>query len=136
MNTNMFDDHDALLTAYALGELPPEAAAEFEKHIDGDASMRSAIDEIRQTAQMLRAEFAAEPSPGLTAQQREMLQGPLSPALRYNGHSRNGFRFQRMIFMVGGLAAAALFLLVAFVMPSQPTHDAGREQFAISTQEA
>ncbi|MFG0329080.1 MAG: von Willebrand factor type A domain-containing protein [Phycisphaerales bacterium] len=70
MTTTPNLNDDPRLTAYALGELDAGEASEVERLIETDADARRAVDEIRATAASLRAEFGAEPSVGLTDEQR------------------------------------------------------------------
>jgi len=77
------DTNDPKLTAYALGELDEPARREVEAALEGDEAARRAVEEIRSVAGMLTEQLAAEPAPGLTAEQRRAVQvQPAGPVRR------------------------------------------------------
>src|SRR5690606_11926721 len=53
-------EDDATLTAYALGELEGEEAAEVEARLANDPEARMYVDQLRATAGTLTAAFKAE----------------------------------------------------------------------------
>src|SRR5262249_26993092 len=69
-----FDASDPRLTAYALGELDGSERAEIEAHLAGSAEAARFVDEIRETARLLTEQLRLEPSPGLAAAQREVIE--------------------------------------------------------------
>lgn len=64
------DADDAMLTAYALGELEGTDAAAVEARIARDADARRTVDEIREFAGVLTNDLAAEPCPDTDAGRR------------------------------------------------------------------
>ncbi len=114
-----FDADNPRLTAYALGELDPTETAAIEQQLKNDASLRQAVEEIRQAASMLRAELAGEAGPGLTELQRQRI------VQRPRAVTRTPFVFRaRAIWSVTALAAAACLVIVVFVWNSNsPSND-------------
>ncbi|MCI0630932.1 MAG: von Willebrand factor type A domain-containing protein, partial [Phycisphaerales bacterium] len=105
------DPNDPRLTAYALGELDREEAAAIERQIAEDESLAAAVNEIRQTASLLSAEFAAEPALGLTDEQRRSLEQRPEPALN------NPWIFRARTLWTGAGLAAAACLTIVLVLP-------------------
>lgn len=64
------DADDAMLTAYALGELAGADAAAVEARIARDADARRTVDEIREFAGVLATDLAAEPCPSSDTERR------------------------------------------------------------------
>lgn len=62
------------LTAYALGELPPEERAVVESLLERDAAARGHVDEVRATAALLTEELAHEHAPRLTELQHAQIE--------------------------------------------------------------
>lgn len=120
---NMIDFNDPKLTAYALGELESSESALIEAHLAESAALRAAVDEIRHTAQLLSAEFAAEPMLRLTDAQRQAIQSPPQSAAT----SASVFRSPRA-WVGAGLAAAAC-LTVAVILSLVARHN-GRGEYA------
>src|SRR5262249_1810351 len=83
-----------------------------------DASLQRSVDEIRNTAQMLSEQFAAEPALRLTDAQRDRIQQRPEPV----SHGRMVFR-ARALWLAGGLAAAAC-LSLAIIVPARNRHNA------------
>jgi hypothetical protein len=51
---------DTRLTAYALGEMNEQECVEFQQELAGSPELRATVSDIRQTAALLRQEFATE----------------------------------------------------------------------------
>lgn len=66
--------NDPKLTAYALGELDEKERAEIEAQLAQSKELRHAVDEIRDTADLLTAELVGEPSISLSADQRAAIE--------------------------------------------------------------
>jgi len=77
-----FDLDDPRLSAYALGELEGAERAEVEALLERDPAARAFVAELAATADSLRAEFAAEAAPELTAAQRAAIAAQSAPVLR------------------------------------------------------
>ena len=58
-----YDNHDVELTAYTLGELPPDEAAAVEARLRDDPPAAAEVDRIRETARRLEDALSAEASP-------------------------------------------------------------------------
>jgi Ca-activated chloride channel family protein len=96
MNTdeNTMDQEDALLTAYALGELPAAERAKVEARLKSDPAAARQVETVRSLATMiaddLKAEAAAAPASKLSPSQRARVEAsgakaaptakPLAPA--------------------------------------------------------
>jgi len=107
---NTIDFNDPTLTAYALGELEGDEAAQIKARLAEDAQLRAVVDEIRHAAKVLSAEFAAEPALRLTQQQRQAIERRPQPA------TRSSLMFPRRMLWVGmGLAAAACLTIAVVV---------------------
>jgi len=100
----MTNEHDnAMLTAYAMGELAGQDARAVEARLAGDPAARAEVDEIKQVADLLQAELPREAAPRLEAARRDAIEA---------GQTVSGAR--RLRFRVlAGLAAAAAVLIVA-----------------------
>jgi anti-sigma factor RsiW len=57
---------DPRLTAYVLGELSDEERAEVQRELQDSPEARVELSAIRETAELLARELAAEPAPSLT----------------------------------------------------------------------
>jgi hypothetical protein len=65
---------DPRLTAYALGELDDAAdKAEIEALLKASPEARAYVDETRKLGRLLQGELSAEPAPGLTDAQRDVI---------------------------------------------------------------
>jgi Ca-activated chloride channel family protein len=118
------DANDPRLTAYALGELRGDEAAEIESAIRANAALAAQVQQIRGVASMLRGGFAAEHGPVLTEQQRQAIHQHPQPAA-----GRLVFR-GRAIWISTGLAAAACLTMALFLTFSQPSRHFAKQEFA------
>ncbi len=66
-----FSPDDPKLTAYALGELPENERKEIERELQTSPELRAALDDIRQTTDLLKKEFSAEPALTFSAEEKE-----------------------------------------------------------------
>ena len=100
------DANDPRWTAYALGELTDEGEiAEMESILAESSEMRRLVEEIRQTAGMLKEEFQAEPPLHLTHAQREKIEEKSKPGVSW-------FGLKPAWAMAG---AAAVLVMISFV---------------------
>ncbi len=67
------DKTDPRLTALVLGELPYAEAAELRTQIENDPELAAEVAALRQTAEMLKQELAAESAPGLAAERKRRI---------------------------------------------------------------
>jgi len=100
--------NDPRWTAYALGEIADEKErAEIESILAESEEMRRLVEEIRQTAGLLKEELSAEPSVGLTPAQRDRIQT--------KANTGRGWFQSRPVWMALG-AAAALLLAITVML--------------------
>ena len=59
-NENTIEPGDPRLTAYVVGEMPQAEAATLERELENSPDARKEIERIRETADLLRHEFATE----------------------------------------------------------------------------
>lgn len=92
---------DPLITAYALGELDGPERAAVEAALAANPALRTAVDNIRATADQLEIALAAEPAPAESA----VVVPPAQPRARV-------VRFPVAYYIIGGLAAASFVVMV------------------------
>lgn len=75
MKQNNNDDYkdDSTITLYALGQLTPEEAKEFEMKIENDSAAQKEVEEIRQVALSLKEGLEIEPRERLDQQRVEII---------------------------------------------------------------
>lgn len=76
-NGKLHDD-DPRLTAYALGELDPDEAAEIESAVAQSPELQRLVDEVRQTARLVEEGIAAEAS-SLSPARRARVESEIEP---------------------------------------------------------
>ena len=122
MNPNKLLPDDQRLTAYALGELEGDERAAVEAALRDDPTARATVENIRAMGAQLTAALASEPLPAVPA------EAPLArAALVPDDDDRkrddrphpawNLIRFPRLYYVVGGLAAAGVAVMVALREP-------------------
>ncbi len=74
-----FSPDDPKITAYALGELPANEAKEIELALKSSPELRAAVDDIRQTAELLQNEFSVEPTPALSKNEKDAVIATIQP---------------------------------------------------------
>src|SRR5262249_50848604 len=104
-----YDPNDPRLTAYALGELDESDRPAIEAQLAEDPESRRAVAEICEVAKLLTGYLRTEPSPGLAAEQKRVIEQQLRP------EPSGRFRVQWL-----GLAAAAALLIagVGLLLPA------------------
>ena len=135
------EQREAMLTAYALGELDAAAAASLERQLGEDPQLRAELEAIRGMAVELEAAFAAEAvaAGGLGPARRATIDaGPsrphVEPATDATGGASRWWIRRTLPLVAGGLAVAAS-LGVAVVLVAPGLRPAGREQVAIESGE-
>ncbi len=130
-------DHDQDLTAYALGELPPAAAAAMERRLVTDAAGRVEVERIRVEATALRVAFAAEVGAGLGSARLAALAASASTASVVTSPDASTGRTPRaasmlrmrptrsMLMLAGGASLAAAALTCALIIPDGIRHSHG-----------
>jgi Ca-activated chloride channel family protein len=98
------------LTAYALGELDPEARTAVEAMLAGSADARREVEEVRATAVRLKEAFASVPHQALTSAQRAAVEAEAARGARRARRS-----WPVAASLLAGLAASLVALVVVFV---------------------
>ncbi len=135
------ESREAMLTAYALGELDAAAAADLERRLAEEPALRAELEAIRGMAGDLEAAFAAEAvaAGGLGDERRARIDagdvtGPVSgPAIEpVVDVSRTASRWwmRRTLPLVAGGLAVAASLGFAIVLALPGLRPAAREQVA------
>ncbi|HEV7299461.1 MAG TPA: von Willebrand factor type A domain-containing protein [Tepidisphaeraceae bacterium] len=112
---------DATLTAYALGELSPEATAKVEAYLESNPAARDTVTAIRATAVELQAALAVEPATSLTLPQRAAILNATTTVTGGANKGRPAF-YRRPTT----IAAAASIVLAATVAVSVMTYNEQR----------
>lgn len=122
-----FSTDDPKLTAYAFGELQGEERAAVETALRDDPEARAAVEAIRTFGADLGAALASEPEEAIgeeTSAARSEEGRSRPPELtadeksEYGGRRPKVLRFPQLYFVIGGLAAACVAVMV--LMHDQP----------------
>ncbi|MDP6636800.1 MAG: discoidin domain-containing protein [Phycisphaerae bacterium] len=97
------------LTAFAIGELDETRAAEVDQLLAGDPQGRRTVDELRSVAGLLTEQFAAEPVPALTDDQRRAVESA-------GTRKRSGLRLHVRLRVSLSMAASILVMLGAALL--------------------
>jgi secreted protein with Ig-like and vWFA domain/anti-sigma factor RsiW len=127
MNDTKLLPDDPKLTAYALGELEGDEHAAVEAALRHDPAARAAVEEIRATAAQLEgalaAEAAAEAKLPLVPQLERAAIIPGRDLRKLDGGPMGKLiNFPQVYYVIGGLAAACVAVMMAFWPP--PPHSA------------
>ncbi|HTO04388.1 MAG TPA: von Willebrand factor type A domain-containing protein, partial [Opitutus sp.] len=120
MNDLKLLPNDPQLTAYALGELDADERAAFEQLLREDSAARAAVEEIRTLAGEVVAALSEEKAIPLVPSPRE---DPYSAANR-----RRLLRFPRVTYLVSGLIAASIVVVLALQRPDYGAREARVQQ--------
>ncbi|MBN1571052.1 MAG: von Willebrand factor type A domain-containing protein [Acidobacteria bacterium] len=102
------DANDPKWTAYALGEITDEKErAEIEKVLAESPEIRRLVEEIRETAGMLKEELHAEPSISLTEVQRQQIEAKANAGRSWFG--------LRPAWVMATAAAAVLMISIVTI---------------------
>jgi Ca-activated chloride channel homolog len=104
------DANDPRLTAYALDEMAPEERVAFEAELECSAAARQEIEEIRQTAALLKKGLQTESPLALSKEQAQRVAHQLE-AKKGSSPGR-----QVRVYIGAALAAAASLFLVLGVL--------------------
>ncbi len=107
---------DPKLTAYALGELPPEERAEIEAALAQSPELRAEVEAMRAAARQLDVVFQTEEEPVLTAEQSRRLAAAMRTA-EEEAPPISFFERWRWLIWSGGSVCAAL-VLAGMLLPS------------------
>jgi Ca-activated chloride channel homolog len=114
------DAKDPRLTAYALDEMTPEERVDFEAELECSATARQEIEEIRQTAALLKKEFQTESPLALSKEQAQRIAHQLEA--KKDSRPRRQFG----VYIGSALAAAASLFLVLGVLQFRKGGDLDR----------
>jgi Ca-activated chloride channel family protein len=118
---------DPKLTAYALGELDQAEHAAIGAELEKSFACQRAVEEIRETAALLKKKLAAEELPGLAFAQQRKIENQLKESV-----GRPAISFWRILFYGGVSAAAACFILAMFV-PTLSKSKSKTQQLALNS---
>ena len=104
------DPNDPRLTAYALGELDETEQAAIERDLLHSDAARQTVEEIRETAKLLKEDLSNEPGLQLSEAQRSSIERKFQP-----GKGRGLFAPSRALYAGGALLAAASLFLVVYL---------------------
>jgi anti-sigma factor RsiW len=110
----MIELTDEVLVAYVDGELPPETSLAVEARIARDPEAQGKVQDMRDTAALLRAAFPEE--------------DPRSNVVPLKPRAKGGFIRNRPL-LAGLAAAAAVVLLVGTGLVATPVHSDDRAEF-------
>ena len=133
MNESLFLSDDPKLTAYALDELEGSERLAVEAALREDPEAQQRVEEIRALAKQLATAFEAElaPVPAMNL--------AAADPYRRMGH-RSMWRFPHLYYAVGGLAAAAFAVVLAWQesppRSAVPTHRYVAVQMPVTEAEA
>ncbi len=117
MNTKSYDPNAPRLTAYALGELDAADRAEVESQLEHCEESRATVDDVRETAELIRGELASEPTAALTETQRAAVEveadASSSAPVRPAGNRKQPTR-RRTVF--AAIAVVVVMAPVLFIM--------------------
>ncbi|MEA1950492.1 MAG: von Willebrand factor type A domain-containing protein, partial [Planctomycetota bacterium] len=101
------DKNDPRLTAFALGELPPEEAAELQAALKNDPTLAAEVEAIREVAEKLKTTLAEEPLP-----KPEPVQPLKTPKKRFP------------LIEIGVVVTVSLLLIALFLPTSRSAREA------------
>lgn len=108
------DVNDPRITAFALGELTGSEAAEIARAMRADPRVRSAVDEVRETASMLYDTLGGGMTQFLTAEQRDTVRSAgEGPVIADIASARVSFWKRPAVVGIGAAAAVALGLFLS-----------------------
>lgn len=131
------ESREAMLTAYALGELDAAAAADLERRLAEEPALRAELEAIRGMAGELEAAFAVEAAAagGLGDERRARIDAAgagdrvVEPVVDLGRTASRWWMRRTLPLVAGGLAvAASLGFAVVLVLPG--LRPAAREQVA------
>lgn len=101
--TNLLND--PRLTAYALGELSPEQTREFEMELQKDPKAQKEVEEIQQTAALMKGELSKEETMNLDPEKLSALESQTI-------EKKSWLDFLRNKYMMAGIPALAASVLI------------------------
>lgn len=107
---------EALLTAFALGELEGADAAAAERLLAADPAAHAVVEDVRRTASWLTESFTAEPDVGLTAIHVASIERQLARLAEVDAPVPEPIPLRRNWGLWGSVAAS--MMIVATVMAS------------------
>eukprot|EP00752_Nemacystus_decipiens_P013984 g12420.t1 len=126
-HTNPPMPEDALLTAYALGELDPQSEAHHavEARLASDAVARAYVQQTRALADQLMTSYQAnDHATGLTEQQQQVVSAaiaaPPTDPIGTKSNSPHVLRMPRKLLLAAGLALAATAAITTVTLMNGP----------------
>ncbi|MCM2369785.1 YfbK domain-containing protein [Aporhodopirellula aestuarii] len=108
---------DERITAYVMGELPPEETAAFESEMSGNEELARAVEQAREVADKLAGFYASMPTTTLDADRREKIAG----AANVDTHRASTDQTPNKRFVLWAVAASILLIGLALpAMMSRP----------------
>jgi len=108
------DINDPRITAFALGELTGGEATEIARAMRTDPRVRSAVDEVRETASMLHGTLGGGATQFLTTEQRATVRSAgEGPVIADIASARVSFWKRPAVVGIGAAAAVALGLFLS-----------------------
>jgi Ca-activated chloride channel homolog len=109
---------DPKLTAYALGELDKAERAIIEAELEKSFTCQREVEDIRETADLLKKNLAAEELPDLTFAQQRKIENQLRRSEKSPGNwwNRQWFPHLRLIEVLAVLSLVAI--IAALLLPS------------------
>lgn len=127
MNNLKLLPNDPKLTAYALGELEAEERVAVEELLRDDPAARAAVGEIRA--------LAGEVVLALSEEKGTALESALRVDDPYSATNRSRLlRFPRVNYIVSGLIAASIVVVLALQRPDYDTREARVQQQRIAAE--
>ena len=126
---------EAMLTAYALGELDARERGRVAAHVDADADARRFVEEVRETAGLVTDQLALEGAGGLTPQQHDAIErrlreherehaetpAPLRLAPRRATRTREWLPFAASLAASIAIVCGSLAVLAPWMYPNPAT---------------
>jgi Ca-activated chloride channel homolog len=104
------DPNDPRLTAYALGELDKTEREAIERDLLHSDAAQQTVEEIRETARLLKEDFGSEPGFELSESQNASIGQRLELV-----NTRSPWTISRSLYAAGGLLAAASLFVVVYL---------------------
>ncbi|MCA9252369.1 MAG: von Willebrand factor type A domain-containing protein, partial [Phycisphaerales bacterium] len=116
-NDSMFPEDDPRITAYALGELSDEEAADFESELSANPEWQETIASVQDTADLLKQALAEEPMVGLTQAHRDRIESKIAETEASELATAQPLTAGQRFAWIGVGVAASLFLLFSVAIP-------------------
>ncbi|GJM25915.1 MAG: hypothetical protein DHS20C16_23300 [Phycisphaerae bacterium] len=118
-NDSMIPEDDPRITAYALGELSEDDAANLESELSANPEWQETIASVQETAGLLKQALAEEPMVGLTQAHRDAIESRIAESESVNIHASTptALTAAQKVAWLGMGIAASLFLVFSIALP-------------------